>query len=434
MSIYKTYDIRGIYPSELNEQIAYQIGQAFVKFSKTKKFVVGRDCRLSSKNLFHALTKGIREQGADVIDIGLVSTPMFYFASSKFKYPGLMITASHNPKNWNGFKLVKKGVILPLPVEIKQIEKLAQKRFKKRKTGKLIKKDIIKYYLNHSFRFIKGKHIPYLKIVVNTCNGMAGLFLSKLTKILPCKFVLLNSKLNGNFPYGTNPLEAKNIFETKKAILETKADLGIAFDEDADRIAVFDEKGRIIQPDLITTLFANRFLKKGQKVVVDVRSSKGIGETIKEMGGRIIVERVGRSFIKKKAKEVKAIFAAETSGHYYFKDNSYNDDALITLLKLLPLLQLKISRIVESFKKYHQTRLNIKVKEKDKVIRKIKKFYRTKNGKLSQLDGITFSWSTWWFNLRKSRTEEFLRLSIESKTKKRLQKEKVNLINSIKKA
>ncbi|HDY72608.1 MAG TPA: phosphomannomutase/phosphoglucomutase [bacterium] len=409
--IFKAYDIRGVYPDELNEEVGYKIGRATVKFLKAKEVVVGRDNRNSSDNLFKVLSEGIRDQGVNVIDIGLTTTPMFYFAVAKWGIKGgIMITASHNPPEYNGFKVVQKDA---MPVSensgLKKIKKLVEKnKFKTKNRGEIKKRVILKEYIENVLRFNDLGSIRPFKISVDTNGGTAKLVISELFKKLPIQEV------------------------------SERADLGISFDGDGDRIVFIDEKGKKIAPDLITVLLIHYFFKNKKKILYTVIASQIVKQEIKKTGNTLICSEVGHTFIKEKMKNKKIDFGAESSGHYYLKDNYFNESPFLILLKVLEILSKEkkpLSELVKPFQKYYLERINFEIKNVGlaatrHIIKEIEKKYK-KIGKISRLDGLTIEFPDWWFNLRPSHTEPVIRLTLEAKTKELLEEKKKELCQLI---
>ena len=454
--IFRAYDIRGAYPQQINGKTAFLIGKAFVEFlttvSKKKnqklKIVVGRDNRFSSKNLFKSLVKGILENGANVLDIGLSSTPRFYFSVIHSKTDGgIQITASHNPPQYNGFKITREKAI---PVsgesglgEIKRI--IENNDFNKisfKKKGKVEKKEFLKEYIDFNLRLSKIKDFkkfkPY-KIVIDTANAVSGLDVKNLFKKLPCKIFHLFSKLNGNFPnHNPDPLIKENLRFLIKEVKEKKAHLGVAFDGDGDRIIFVDEKGEIIRGDFITALIAQELLKEkpGQKILYEVRSSQIVRETIIKNRGVPILGKAGHSLIKEKMRKENILFAGELSGHYFFKEIGFFEGSLLVLLMVLKVLEREkesISEIINPFKVYFQSgEINFETKDKEEKLKKIEKHFLKKAKNILRIDGLTMEFSDWWFNLRPSNTEDLLRLNIEAKTKKILREKKKEMTKLIK--
>jgi phosphomannomutase len=436
-SIFRAYDVRGIYPSELNEEVASEIGKIFVGYTKAKKVAIGRDCRLSSPSIFRALTRGITDSGSDVYDIGKVPTECVYFSVGFYGYDaGIMITASHNPKEYNGLKMVKKNGEFVRGSEIgKEFGKMKFPKTKKK--GKIRKLDVWQDYLEHIFSFAKIEKIMPYKIVIDAGNGMAGSVIPLLEKKLPIKIISLNFNLDGNFPaHSPNPLAKGTTLQISQKIKKLGADFGFIFDGDADRIFLLDEKGNLIPGDVALLLVAKYFLKKnsGLAVVYNLISSKAVPEFIKKWGGRPILSPVGFVNIREKMRKEDAIMGGELSGHYCFKGNFYSDSAFIAFLILVQLISeggKKVSEITSPLSPYFKSpEINFKIKEKEAVLDEIKKRYS--DAKRLYLDGITAEYDDWWFNLRPSQTEPILRLVLEAKTKKLFEKKKKELIELIK--
>lgn len=408
--IFKAYDIRGIYGEQLNEDIAYKIGRAFAMYIGSK-IVVAKDNRLSSDSLFEALTRGITDQGSDVYNIGLSTSPMFYFAVSNLVCDGgVIITASHNPPQYNGFKMVRSDA-MPLSGEdgIDQIKQLVEENnFSSSKKGNISTLDITDKYVN-SFEIKKYN----LRVVVDTANSVSGLIVNRMFSGV--SLFHLFSELDGSFPnHEPNPLEEKNIKDLKEKVLEYGADIGIAFDGDGDRVFFVDEKGELISSDLIIALIAKLIDKK---VLYDLRCSNIIKETARDS----VMWRVGHSFIKKKMKDEDIFFGGEYSGHYYLKQgSSYFESPYFVIYKLFEAMEnKKLSELIAPFKKYyHSGELNFEVKDKQSVIEKVEKNYSY--GKITKIDGVRIDFDDWWFLLRGSNTEPILRLIVEAKSKELL--------------
>lgn len=408
--IFKAYDIRGIYGEQLNEDIAYKIGRAFAMYIGSK-IVVAKDNRLSSDSLFEALTRGITDQGSDVYNIGLSTSPMFYFAVSNLVCDGgVIITASHNPPQYNGFKMVRSDA-MPLSGEdgIDQIKQLVEENnFSSSKKGNISTLDITDKYVN-SFEIKKYN----LRVVVDTANSVSGLIVNRMFSGV--SLFHLFSELDGSFPnHEPNPLEEKNIKDLKEKVLEHGADIGIAFDGDGDRVFFVDEKGELISSDLIIALIAKLIDKK---VLYDLRCSNIIKETARDS----VMWRVGHSFIKKKMKDEDIFFGGEYSGHYYLKQgSSYFESPYFVIYKLFEAMEnKKLSELIAPFKKYyHSGELNFEVKDKQSIIEKVEKNYSY--GKITKIDGVRIDFDDWWFLLRGSNTEPILRLIVEAKSKELL--------------
>lgn len=442
-NIFKSYDIRGKYPSELNDTTAHKIGISIAQFFKeeyqdVKTIAVGRDMRTSSKSLANALIEGLCTAGLNVVNLGVVSTEMTYFAVGYYQYDGgVMITASHNPAEYNGFKICKKQASpISLETGIDRIAKLTSQYHPTRgeQLGKVIMSDIFKDYKKHVLKFVSN--LRHLRIVVDAGNGMAGKTIPVVCEGLPMEIIPLYFELDGTFPnHEANPLKPENMVDLQKKVRETRAHLGVAFDGDADRCFFVDEMGRIIGCDIITALIARQILEreKGATILYDLRSSWIVPEEIKAGGGIPYRERVGHAYMKATLREKKAIFGGELSGHYYFKDNYYADSGMIAFLMVLEILSTKrvpFSNIVSPLKRYYSTgEINFEVDDKDEKIAEIARKFS--NGKIDHLDGVTIEYHDWWFNVRKSNTEPLLRLNVEGKTHEIMEKGKKLLINII---
>ena len=424
--IYKAYDIRGVYGDELDADEAYRIGLAIPNVFGREPIAVGHDMRKSHKTLLPALIEGITDAGADVINVGLIETPMFNFATVHLKTNGcVMVTASHNPAKYNGFKFCRSGATpVSYDTGINQIEKLAHSEntdvLKSDKKGSVKTVDISEAYKKHVLSF--AKDIAPLKIVVDAGNGMAGMSLPLIASELPLEIIPLYFELDGSFPnHEANPLKPENMYDLQKEVIKHGADFGAAFDGDADRVMFVDEKGQIVSADLTGCLIALEFLRSGpHKILYDLRSSRIMRETIEEHAGTPIMCRVGHAFIKKQLREEDGIFASELSGHYYFKDNFYTDSALIAFLSIVNMVSAEkkpLSELVAPLMKYYATgEINSRVTDPDnKMVEAEQKF--GKGGKVFNLDGLSVEFPDWWFNIRKSNTEPVLRLNLEAEDK-----------------
>jgi len=439
-SIFKAYDIRGIYPKELNDDVIYLIGKAFVQYLKPRTVVIGRDMRVSSDALFKSLSRGITEAGADVIDIGLCTSDALYFAVGKFGYDsGAMITASHNPPEYNGIKMCKQEAV-PLSGKegIEQIREIILKGdfLTPGKKGVVKKQDIQTDYIQHLLAFIEPQKIKPYKIVADAGNGIAGKVLPDFFSHLPCKLFPMFFELDGSFPnHVPNPMIPENMVPLRKKILEEKADFGVAFDGDADRMFLVDEKGVTLGGDIVAALVAKSLLKKekGATILYNVPCSKTVREVIQQNGGIPIRTPVGHALIKPLMKKYNAIFGGEHSGHFYFRQNYFADSGMIALSVCLELLSDEdklLSQLVSSIDHYFRTgEINSRVEDVPKKLKAIESQY--KNAKIDYLDGITIEYPDWWFNLRPSNTEPLLRLNLEANTKELLEKKKSEVLNLI---
>ncbi len=430
-AIFKAYDVRGVYPGELNEEIAYQIGRAFVAFLGVDRVAVGRDMRLSGPAIAGALSQGIAAQGAEVIDLGLTSTDELYFAVGKFGYPaGAMVTASHNPAEYNGLKLCRAEAI-PLSEEtgITQIRDLvvggaipaAPGR------GRVVTRDVLHDYIAHALGFIDVGALRPLKVVADAGNGMAGMILPRVFDRLPCELIPLYFELDGSFPnHPANPIELENIADLQAKVRETGADLGVAFDGDADRMFIVDERGTFIGGDMVTAMVAQRLLSRypGAPIVYNLICSRSVPQTIERLGGRAVRERVGHSFIKATMRREDAVFGGEHSGHFYFRDNWYADSGLIAFLTVLELLSLReapVSQVLAPLDPYVRSgEINSEVRDIGVVLARVEEHYRAAGATIDELDGLTVEYPDWWFNLRPSNTQPLLRLNVEAANEEQL--------------
>ena len=422
-SLFKAYDVRGVYPNEINPSIAYLIGRAFVEYLHPTEVVVGRDMRISSPVLASALIDGIRDQGADVCDIGLVSSDSLYFAVGKYGFPaGVMVTASHNPAEYNGFKFCRSEA-RPLSMDegIGEIRDLVlENAFDQPAThGELYTKDILPAFATHVLSMIDPSVVKPLTIAVDAGNGMAGKVVPEIFKHLPINLIPLYFELDGRFPnHPANPIEPENTRELGEAIRAHRADFGIAFDGDADRMFILDGEGKFVGGDMVTALAAKSLLRKhpGSAVVYNLISSRAVPETIKREGGIPIRSRVGHSFIKALMREHDAVFGGEHSGHFYFRDNWYADSGIIAALTVIELLSVEGVSIADALRPLdHYVRsgeINSEVVDQQAVLNQLEHVYA--DATLDYLDGLTISYPDWWCNVRASNTQPLLRLNVEA--------------------
>lgn len=442
--IFKAYDVRGVYPTELNVRAAFLIGVAFAQKTKAKQVVIGRDMRLGGEILKKSLIKGLSTGGAkQIIDIGLVPIDAVYYSLFKKGHEsGIMITASHNPKEYNGFKMVGKGLkIIRGSDLLSLVKKLGEEKLEVKGKAKIVKKDIYQGYVKHVMSFVKVKNIKSLKVVVDAGNGMAGKMVPLLGKLLPIKIIPMNFKLDGNFPaHPSNPLDPKSQVGIIKRVKKEKADFGVIFDGDTDRLFFVDEKGKFILADMMIPLLAKLFLEKypGKGVGYNLLCSQIVKDKIIEYGGRPIRTAVGFVNVAEGLKKHNGIMGGEVSAHYSFKDNGYFDSGFIAWLILLELVSKedkKLSELLKPFYKYHKLpETNYEVKDIQAKLKEIKNKYS--KYKKDYLDGVTVNnWTKggWWINVRPSNTEPLLRLNIEAKNKKQAIKLKKELVSLIKK-
>jgi phosphomannomutase len=432
--VFKRYDVRGIYPSELNEDLVYQIGVQFVKLLNAKNIVLGRDMRVSGPQLFDALAAGITDGGAQVIDIGLVSTDALYFAVGKYNYDGgIMLTASHNPAEYNGMKFTKANAeALSLETGLAQIRdaiisggssigNYKNSAARNAQTSNIIERDILEEFATHCLSFIDTKAIKPFKIAIDTGNGMGGKIIPPVFKHLPCEIVPLFFELDGSFPnHPANPLEPENIRDLQNAVRKHNCDMGVAFDGDADRMFILDEKGDLVTGDIVTALVAINTLKHhpGQTVLYNVVCSQTVPEVIIANNGKPRRAPVGHSLIKVVMREEDIIFGGEHSGHFYFRDNWYADSGMIALLQCLQVFSetsKNVSEIISPIdKRFRSGEVNRKVSDIPAAIAKLEAHH--KSAELDHLDGVTITYSDWWMNIRSSNTEPLLRINVEANT------------------
>lgn len=429
--VFKPNDVRGIYPEELSGDLFYKIGRAFVVHFKCKEVIVGRDMRTSSPVLSNAFILGVTDEGANAIDIGEVSTDVVYFASGFLKKCAVMITSSHNPAKHNGIKFLKSGAVsINEKNGLAEIKKLVvQNNLRKvNKTGRHIKKNILVNYKKHVLNFINKKQIEPFNVVIDAGNGMAGKIVPLVYSRLPIKIIPMYFKLDGEFPnHVPNPLIPKNNEAFLKKIKQTKADFGMIFDGDADRVFFADEKGNMIDSSISSCILIRYLLgknkNKNKKIIYNTVMSKIVPEVIMMYGGNAILTKVGHSIIKNNMKKTKALFACEHSGHYYYKDNYFADSGIITSLIICEILSStnkKLSELTEEFKKYFKTHeYNVRIKdnqEKEEKLDKLESFYKRARGvkRTSRFNGLSVCYKDFWFNIRPSDTEDFLRINLEA--------------------
>jgi len=439
--IFKAYDIRGIYPDELDEKTAYSIGRAVVEHLRATNIAVGRDVRPSSPKLFAELARGITEAGGNVMNLGLATTPLVYYASHEDGIDGsISLTASHNPPNWNGMKITSKDAV-PLGGNsgLKEIEMIATSGVSGNKltAGKIIPYDLADKYQKHfgSFWNLGDKKF---KVVIDAANAMGVLELPIYSLVAEnISISKLYCDLDRAFNcHEANPLKTETLNELRKKVVEEQADLGIAYDGDADRVGFVDETGAIIPMDFITAILSAPILEKfpNATILYDLRSSLSVKEEIEKNGGRAVECKVGHANIKKQMRDENAIFAGELSGHYYFKENSYAEAstlAVIFLMNRMAETGKKLSELAAKIKKYYHTgEINNTVSDAPKIVEKLKEKYN--DGMLNELDGIKISYPDWWFNVRSSNTEPLLRLNLEAKTKEMMEEKMAEVLKIIK--
>lgn len=442
MKAFKAYDIRGIYGKDLNPDIVYRMGYFLPRVLPVKEILIGRDIRLSSDEVFDALSRGITDAGVNVADAGLTTTPMVYWGTGKHDFDAsVMITASHNPKEHNGLKISAKNV-LPVGYDngLNLLEKLVEsdEQVVVNQKGSIRKIDLKPDYL----KFLSSYKQDYsgLKLSIDFSNGMSSLFKDDL---FGNSYQRINDIADGTFPgHEPNPLEPENQEQIKQAVLENKSDLGIIFDGDADRVMFIDEKSQFISPDLIIALFAHYFLKKTSKketVVHDIRTSKAVGEYLQKFNADVEIWRVGRAYGATKLREVDGIYGGELAGHYYFRDFYYSDSGLMASLIMLDIVSAfkkeskTVSSLIENISQYANTgEVNFQISRKQEAMDAVVNHFKNNEEPTAffDFDGYRLEYPDWWFNIRPSNTEPYLRFLAEAKSEKLL-KEKTNQVYKI---
>ena len=435
--IFKAYDIRGLVDSQLTKQFAFSTGVAFAKFLELQRepatVVIGEDMRPSSPELADAFAAGVTSQGLDVIRIGLASTDMLYFAAGKLNLPGAMFTASHNPAEYNGIKLCLSGA-RPIGKEsgLLVIEKFVREGvpISARALGKESQRDMLEDYVEHLLGLVELSDIRKLKIVVDAGNGMAGHTAPAVFKRINVEVTEMYYELDGTFPnHEANPIDEENLKDLKKMVKKKGADIGLAFDGDADRCFLVDENGSAVNPSLLTALIADRELLKtpGSTIIYNLISSKAVREIVEERGGKAIRSRVGHSYIKALMAESGAIFGGEHSGHFYFSEFWRADSGMLAALHAIAALgqsKKTLSELLNPYARYVSSgEINSKVKNPQSTMEQLKEIYNSKEGvNLDELDGLTVDSDSWWFNVRASNTEPLLRLNVEAKSSAQMER------------
>ena len=427
-SIFKAYDIRGLYPGEINEEVARQIGRGFVAYLKPTQIAVSRDMRVSSPSIAAAFIDGAREQGANVVDYGMMGTDMLYFAVVKDSMDGgAQITASHNPGRYNGIKMVRQGAS-PLSGDagIGDIrDMIANDRLPPPSgpRGSLTSRHVLPEYVEKVMSFIDTAVIKPFKVVLDAGSGMAGLVAPPLFDRLPCTTTRLCFEIDGTFPnHEANPLIEENRRDITDEVIRQKADIGIAWDGDADRCFFIDGTGEFISGDMVTALLAEAFLLKqpGATVIYDLRASHAVKDTVATYGGTALMNRVGHAFIKKRMRDEDAIFGGEVTGHYYFRDFYYADNGFIPALLMLELMSKKNKSLRELLAPYRERyfisgEINTTVASMNEIPRKLAAIEaRYTDAAISKLDGVSVDYPDWHFNVRASNTEPLIRLNLEA--------------------
>jgi phosphomannomutase len=422
--IFKAYDVRGVVPDELDVDTARRIGGAFVSWSAARRILIGRDCRLSSPELAAAVAEGAAAAGADVTDIGLASTDLLYFASGSLDLPGVMLTASHNPPNYNGMKFCLAGA-RPVGQDtgLADIRALAAGPVPEpaASPGSVERRDLLDAFVDHVLSFVDVEAMRPLTVAIDTANGMGGLVAPAVLSRLPVTLHHLYPDLDGTFPnHPADPIDPANQVDLKAAVLEHRADIGLAFDGDADRVFLVDERAEGVSGSLVTALVAKALLRTnpGAPVVYNLICSWTVPEVIREEGGRPVRTRVGHSFVKQVMAETGAVFGGEHSGHYYFRDNYFADSGMIAAVLVLGEMSSSgqpLSGLLAPFRRYVASgEINSVVDDQAGPIEAIAKHFA--EGRQDRTDGLTVEFPDWWANVRASNTEPLLRLNVEART------------------
>ncbi|MEN8161424.1 MAG: phosphomannomutase/phosphoglucomutase [Myxococcota bacterium] len=436
MSIFKAYDVRGVVPDQLDAGDAERVGRATAHHFGARELVVGRDARASSPELTEALLRGITSEGVDVVEIGIVATPMLYYAVDRLGADGgIMVTASHNPAQYNGFKICRENAI---PVGeasgLREIERLAAELAPGSGSGKRRSEDVTAGYVEHALAVAETR--PALKVAIDCGNGMAGVALEPLLAHLPLDVVRLYFEPDGSFPnHPADPLEVENLADVSRAVREHGADFGVAFDGDADRAIFVDEHGEPVPSDLVTGLLARTQLARapGGTVLYDLRSSWATAEEIEAAGGVAEMCRVGHSFVKAAMREKNAIFAGELSGHFYFRfsETLVADDGVAAFVAMLDLLgreQKPLSSLVAPLRRYAASgEMNRRVDDPKAILAALAEEHAGAP-EVSHMDGLLVRYDDWWFNMRPSNTEPLLRLNVEAKSQEQMEQRRDELL------
>jgi phosphomannomutase len=444
-NMFKAYDVRGLYPSEVNEDAARLIGRGFVAYLQATRIAVGRDMRLSSPSVAAAFVQGAREQGCDVVDYGMLATDMLYFAVARDGLDGgVQITASHNPKEYNGIKMVRKEAF-PLSGDagigdIRDMIVSGTLPAPAATPGTLTTKTVLDDYVSHVMSFIDESIVKPFNVVLDGGSGMAGMVAPRLFDRLPCRVTRLCFDVDGTFPnHEANPLIEENRQDITARVLAEKADIGIAWDGDADRCFFIDGAGEFIAGDFITALLAEAFLIKhpGAKIVYDVRASYAVKDIAAKYGGEALMNRVGHAFFKRRMREEGAIFGGEVTGHYYFRDNFYADNGFIPALLILELMSRKGQTLRELLQPLRERyfisgEVNTKVSDMSLVQTKLDGLAaRYTGGATYTLDGFSAEFPGWHFNVRGSNTEPMLRLNLEATTQQQMEEKRDEVLEFI---
>ncbi|HEY3121435.1 MAG TPA: phosphomannomutase/phosphoglucomutase [Vicinamibacteria bacterium] len=443
LSIFKAYDIRGIYPQQLDGEVARQVGQAFIDYVGARRVAVGRDARASSPELMERFVAGVRAAGAQVIDIGEIGTDMLYYYVGRHDLEGgAIITASHNPKEWNGIKMVRRGAIaLSGEAGIKEIREAIQAGRYSRDPGPTgpppERQPITDDYAQHCLSFIDVKGVPPIKVVLDTGNGMGAVGAQAIFPRLPLTLVKMYFELDGTFPnHPPDPLVEENRREIMARVPRERADLGIAWDGDADRCFFIDDTGQFVPGDFVTALLGRSFCRKepGARIIYDVRASRAVVDLVRSAGGTAIMHRVGHAFIKKKMREENAVFGGEVSGHFYFRENWFADNGMIPALLVLEMVGREGKKLSELLRPLRERyflsgEVNSRVADPEAAMKRIEQAYA--DGRILKLDGISVDYDDWHFNVRPSNTEPLVRLNLEAYSREMMERRRDEVLKII---
>jgi phosphomannomutase len=440
--IFKAYDIRGIYPDDLNEEAGYAIGRAFVTFLQVETVVVGRDMRLSSPQMFDAVSRGLMDQGADVISIGMVSTDQYYYACATLGHAGIMVTASHNPAQYSGFKMVRKmPQLLSGDSGIQDLRRIVENDDFATPTrqGHMTEQDLSEPFVQMLLSLIDVEALAPLKVIADTGNGMVGPSLKRVYDRLPSvELVGMYLDPDGSLPnHGLDPLQPENRAELQERVVKEGADVGFAFDGDGDRFFTIDDRGHFVSGDFMTALMGQYYLEKypGSKILYDVRASWAVPDLISRDGGTPLMERVGHAFIKQRMAKENAVFAGEVTGHYYFKDFFFADSGLVPSLIILEMLSRKKAKLSELLapleaKYFISGEINTRIAgDPQAKMNELAEMFS--DGQVEWLDGVSVTYDDWHFNLRASNTEPLLRLNLEAKSKTLMEEKRDQVLDII---
>jgi phosphomannomutase len=441
-AIFKAYDVRGLVPGQLHAEVARRVGRAFVDYLGARTIAVGRDCRLSSPDLAAAFIAGARSQGADVVDIGIVGTDvLYYYVASHDLDGGAIVTASHNPKEWNGLKMVRRGALaLSGDAGITEIRDwLTAGRYADEPpaTGAAGSAVVREEYARHCLSFVDTSVIPRLRVVLDTANGMGAVGAAAIFDKLPLDTVRMYFDLDGTFPnHPADPLIEENRRDIVERVRAERADLGIAWDGDADRCFFIDDTGEYVPGDFVTAVLGEAFARRepGAKIVYDVRASRAVVDRVRAAGGVPLMNRVGHAFIKKRMRDERAVFGGEVSGHFYFRENWFADNGMIPALLVLERLgreRRRLSEIIADLRaRYHISgEINSRVDDVERALARIAERYH--DGRISRLDGVSVDYDDWHFNVRPSNTEPLLRLNLEAASRSEMERRRDEVISVI---